>query len=92
MRIRNEGKRTFLFNGGQIAPNETVDIRNKNIASALLKCYPNELVCLETETVRVIEQPKVEEEAVSGEVVETPKEEHKPAPKKKGGRKSKKAK
>ena len=44
MRIRNEGKRSFYFNGGSIAPKEVVDLKNEAVAKALLKCYPNELV------------------------------------------------
>ena len=58
MRIRNEGKRTFFFNGGKIAPGEVVDIRDEAIAKALLKCYPNELICLDDLEVRVVESKK----------------------------------
>lgn len=71
MRIRNEGKRTFFFNGGKIAPKEVVDIRDEKIAKALLKCYPRELVCLDDLNARVIEteetpaeEPKAEAEAL----------------------------
>ena len=87
MRIKNEGKRTFFFNGGKIAPGEVVDIRNAAIAQALLKCYPNELVCLDDLKVRVVEskeEPVVEKSSAEEEVVE-------PAPKKKTSKKSKKA-
>ena len=83
MKIRNEGKRTFFFNGGKAVPGEVVDIRDEAVANALLKCYPEELICLDTLKVTVVESPKEEP------VKEEPKEE-KPAPKK-TGKKSKKA-
>lgn len=88
MRIKNEGKRTFFFNGGKIAPGEVVDIRDEVIAKALLKCYPKELLCLDGLEVRVVESKKEEpakEEVPAKEPVEEP------APKKKAGKKSKKA-
>lgn len=82
MRIKNEGKRTFFFNGGKIAPGEVVDIRNVAIAKALLKCYPDELICLDDLKVRVVESEEkpVEEPAPVGEAAEEEVEE--PAPKK----------
>ena len=87
MRIRNEGKRTFFFNGGKIAPGEVVDIRDEAIAKALLKCYPDELVCLDDLEVRVVESQK--EEPVEEAAEEEPVEEA-PAPKK-TSKKSRKA-
>lgn len=57
MRIRNEGKRTYCFNGGSIAPKEVVDIKNEAVARALLKCYPNEFVSLDELVARVVEEP-----------------------------------
>ena len=57
MRIRNEGKRTYCFNGGSIAPKEVVDIKDEAVARALLKCYPNELVSLDDLVARVVETP-----------------------------------
>lgn len=57
MRIRNEGKRTYCFSGGSIAPKEVVDIKDVAIARALLKCYPNELVSLDDLVARVVEAP-----------------------------------
>ena len=64
MRIRNEGKRSFYFNGGSIAPKEVVDLKNEAVAKALLKCYPNELVSLDDLQARIVEDPaRVIEEA-----------------------------
>lgn len=57
MRIRNEGKRMYCFNGGSIAPKEVVDIKDEAVARALLKCYPNELVSLDDLVARVVETP-----------------------------------
>ena len=54
MRIRNESRRTFCFNGGSIAPKRVVDIENKAIAEALIKAYPNELVALDSLKAEVI--------------------------------------
>ena len=86
MKIRNEGKRTFFFNGGKIAPGEVVDIRNEAIAKALLNSYPKELICLDDLKVRVVESPAKEP------VAEEPKAEEVEAPApKKTGKKSKKA-
>ena len=87
MKIRNEGKRTFFFNGGKIAPGEVVDIRNETIAKALLNAYAKEIICLEDLKVRVVESPV--DEPVKEEPAEEAKE-VKPAPKK-TGKKSKKA-
>ena len=90
MRIRNEGKRTFFFNGGKIAPGEVVDIRDEAIAKALLKCYPNELICLDNLEVRVVESKKTApaKEPASVEKAEpVVEEEEKPASKKSGKRK-----
>jgi len=89
MRIRNEGKRTYCFNGGSIAPKEVVDIKDEAVARALLKCYPNELVSLDDLVARVVETParvveaeepeeKKEEEV---EVVKAPKGKRKKASK-----------
>lgn len=55
MKIRNESKRTYLFNGGSIKPKEVVDIKDKAIAHALILNYPDELVCLDLVESRVIE-------------------------------------
>lgn len=87
MRIKNEGKRTFFFNGGKIAPGEVVDIRNVAIAKALLKCYPDELICLDDLKVRVVESEEkpVEEPAPVEEAAEEEVEE--PTPKKTSKRK-----
>lgn len=87
MKIRNEGKRTFFFNGGKLAPGEVVDIRNEAIAKALLNAYSKEIICLEDLKVTVVESQK--DEPVIEEPAEEAKEE-KPAPKK-TGKKSKKA-
>lgn len=87
MKIRNEGKRTFFFNGGKLAPGEVVDIRNETIAKALLNAYSKEIICLDDLKVTVVESPKeapVEEEPKKEETKETP------APKK-TGKKNKKA-
>lgn len=64
MRIRNEGKRTYCFSGGSIAPKEVVDIKDAAVARALLKCYPDELVSLDELVARVVETPArvIEEE------------------------------
>ncbi len=89
MRIRNEGKRVYCFNGGSIAPKEVVDIKDEAVARALLKCYPNELVSLDDLVARVVETParvvevkepeeKKEEEV---EVVKAPKGKRKKASK-----------
>lgn len=85
MKIRNEGKRTFFFNGGKIAPGEVVDIRNEAIGKALLSCYTKELICLDDLKVTVVESPK--KEPVEEEKVEEPVAEKKPAPKKTGKKK-----
>ena len=90
MRIKNEGKRTFFFNGGKIAPGEVVDIRNVAIAQALLKCYPNELISLDDLKVRVVESEKTEpaeEPAPVEEAAPVEEEEVKPVSKKSGKRK-----
>jgi len=88
MRIRNEGKRTFFFNGGKIAPGEVVDIRDEAIAKALLKCYPNELVCLDNLEVRVVESKKSEPDEEPAPVEEAePVLEENPVSKKSGKRK-----
>ena len=63
MKIRNEGKRTFFFNGGKIAPGEVVDIRNEAIAKALLNAYAKEIICLDDLKVTVVESPKEEKPA-----------------------------
>lgn len=72
MRIRNEGKRTYCFSGGSIAPKEVVDIKDVAIARALLKCYPNELVSLDDLVARVVEAPArvIEEEKPEEKKVE----------------------
>lgn len=57
MRIKNEGKRTFCFNGGSIAPHEVVDLKDEAVCRALLKCYPNELISLDELKARVVEAP-----------------------------------
>ena len=88
MKIRNEGKRTFLFNGGKIAPGEVVDIRDEAIAKALLSAYAKEIISLEDIKVRVVESKK--EEPVAEEPAEEAVVEEKPAPKK-TSKKSKKA-
>lgn len=88
MKIRNEGKRTFFFNGGKLAPGEVVDIRNEAIAKALLSAYSKEIISLDDLAVRVVESPK--EEPVKEEPAEEAKVEEKPAPKK-TSKKSKKA-
>lgn len=69
MRIKNEGKRTFCFNGGSIAPGEVVDLKDEAICRALLKCYPNELISLDELKARVVE--------VQARVIEEVKEEKK---------------
>lgn len=91
MRIRNEGKRTFFFNGGKIAPGEVVDIRDEAIAKALLKCYPNELVCLDNLKVRVVESKKTEpaKEPAPVEEAEPDAEEEKKQSSKKTGKRKK---
>ena len=88
MRIRNEGKRTYCFSGGSIAPKEVVDIKDEAVARALLKCYPNELVSLDelvarvVETpVRVIEEKPEEKKDEEVEVVKAPKGKRKKASK-----------
>ena len=73
MRIRNEGKRTFFFNGGKIEPKEVVDIRDEHIATALLKNYPNELVCLDNLNARVVEAEEKPAEVEPQEEVVEPK-------------------
>lgn len=88
MKIRNEGKRTFLFNGGKIAPGEVVDIRDEAIAKALLSAYAKEIISLEDLKVRVVESKK--EEPVAEEPAEEAVVEEKPAPKK-TSKKNKKA-
>lgn len=47
MKIRNDSKRTYFFNGGYVAPGCVVDILDKAVADALIKGYPGELTCLE---------------------------------------------
>jgi len=90
MRIKNEGKRTFFFNGGKIAPGEVVDIRDGVIAKALLKCYPEELLNLDGLEVRVVESKETEpakEPAPVEEAEPVEEEEVKPVSKKSGKRK-----
>lgn len=55
MRIRNESKRAFCFNGGSVLPGRVVDIKDEQIAKALVSGYPRELVALDEIKAEVIE-------------------------------------
>ncbi len=61
MRIKNESKRIYQFNGGQILPGRVVDIENEQLAEALIKGYPNELVALDNIKAEVIKDELKEE-------------------------------
>ena len=70
MRIKNESQRVFCFNGGSVAPGEVVDIRDENVAKALIKGYPGEIFCLDVSDVKVIPAvDSVKEETVKEEEV-----------------------
>lgn len=58
MRIKNESKRIFIFNGGSVAPYRVADIKDRKVAEALLKCYPNDLVCLDNIKVDTVVEDK----------------------------------
>lgn len=70
MKIRNESKRTYCFNGGTIQPNEVVDIKDEAIANALIINYPNELICLDALETRVIEAKEVSKESSEEKLTE----------------------
>lgn len=63
MKIRNESKRTYFFNGGCIRPNEVCDIKDEAVAKALCINYPTEIICLDNLEARVVEVPKEPEES-----------------------------
>lgn len=65
MKIRNDSNRVYCFNGGRIMPKRTVDIKDEKIAKALLKGYPNELKCVDSEVVEVIEPADEKEDLVA---------------------------
>ena len=94
MKIRNEGKRTFFFNGGKLAPGEVVDIRNEAIAKALLSAYAKEIISLEDLKVRVVESSEEKsafEEPAKAEAEEQPAVVDEKPVSKKAKKKSKKA-
>ena len=55
MRIKNESKRLYCFNGGQVLPGRVVDIKDEAVAKALIKAYPGELIALDNIEVEVVE-------------------------------------
>lgn len=61
MRIKNESKRLYCFNGGQVLPGRVVDIKDEAVAKALIKAYPGELIALDNIEVEVIEPVAKEE-------------------------------
>lgn len=66
MKIRNESKRVYNFNGGSIAPGRTIEVGDAKIAKALIANYPGDLVCLDTIKVdAVIEAEKVPEKKLT---------------------------
>lgn len=71
MKIKNDSKRTYFFNGGYVAPGQVVDILDKAVAEALIKGYPGELTCLDNVEAVVI--PVVEKQEEVAEVSETKK-------------------
>lgn len=73
MKIRNDSKRTYFFNGGSVAPGHVVDILDKAVAEALIKGYPGELTCLDNVEATVIPVVAKQEEVVKEEVTETKK-------------------
>ena len=73
MKIKNESKRTYFFNGGYVAPGCVVDILDKAVADALIKGYPGELTCLDNVEAKVIPVVAKEPEVAEEEVVETKK-------------------
>lgn len=73
MKIRNDSKRTYFFNGGYVAPGCVVDILDKAVADALIKGYPGELTCLENIEAVVIPVVAKQPEEAKEEVVETKK-------------------
>lgn len=84
MRIKNESKRLYCFNGGQVAPGRVVDIKDEAIAKALVNAYPGELIALDNIEVEVIEpiSEEVSEEISEEKASEAPKAKKK-GPKKK---------
>ena len=62
MKIRNNGECRIIFNGGCIHPGHIVDIKDEVLANVLVKNYPNQLICLDTAEVTVIEAAPVAEE------------------------------
>lgn len=73
MKIRNDSKRTYFFNGGYVAPGQVVDILDKAVAEALIKGYPGELTCLDNVEAKVIPVVAKQEEVAEEEVTETKK-------------------
>ena len=73
MKIRNDSKRTYFFNGGYVAPGCAVDILDKAVADALIKGYPGELTCLDNIEAVVIPAVEKQPEETKEEVVETKK-------------------
>lgn len=73
MKIKNESKRTYFFNGGYVAPGCVVDILDKAVAEALIKGYPGELTCLDNVEAVVIPVVKKEQVVAEEEVKETKK-------------------
>lgn len=73
MKIRNDSKRTYFFNGGCVAPGYVVDILDKAVAEALIKGYPGELTCLDNVEATVIPVVEKQKEVVEEEVTETKK-------------------
>lgn len=73
MKIRNDSKRTYFFNGGYVAPGCVVDILDTAVADALIKGYPGELTCLENIEAVVIPVVAKQPEEAKEEVVETKK-------------------
>lgn len=83
MRIKNESKRLYCFNGGQVHPGRVVDIKDEAVAKALIKAYPGELIALDNIEVEIIESV-AKEEAKEVSETEAPKS---PKAKKKGSKK-----
>lgn len=84
MRIKNESKRLYCFNGGQVLPGRVVDIKDEAVAKALINAYPGELIALDNIEVEVIEpvSEEVLEEVAEEQLSEAPKAKKKGSKKK----------
>ena len=68
MRIRNISRAKLVFNGGEIAPDEEIIIKDEEKAKRLLARNPKMLIEVGAAPVRVIDEAPVVEEKAAEEV------------------------